>query len=258
MDPYLEARWSDVHATLIALLKEALQPMLPKDLRARTEERVLLETLEQERLGSFRSDIAVVRSPPGRAGRPSSATIGVEPFIVDFAAGPEIDRFVQIVDVANGNRVVTAIEVLSPWNKGPGRLNVDYCRKLDEYARAQVSVVEIDLLRGSRGRLPVGQEDLPIERRTPYLVCIRRGWQPSRWELYPVSLRERLPDIPIPLREHEADVVVPLQPILDRVYVAGGHDDIDYRRPPAPRLEGEDAAWADRLLKDVSFGDTSA
>jgi hypothetical protein len=76
--------------------------------------------------------------------------------------------------VTSRNRVVTAIEVLSPWNKRAGRLNKDYRRKLDDYARAEVSVVEIDLLRSSRSRLQVGPDDVPAERATPYLgriVC---------------------------------------------------------------------------------------
>ena len=66
MDPYLEARWSDVHVTLIALIKEALQPLLPRGLRARSEERVLLEDAQGEALTSYRSDVALVET--GRRG----------------------------------------------------------------------------------------------------------------------------------------------------------------------------------------------
>src|SRR5215218_6812870 len=60
MDPYLESRWSDVHATLIALIKEVLQPSLPRALRARSEERVLLETLEGDVLKRYAPDVAVI------------------------------------------------------------------------------------------------------------------------------------------------------------------------------------------------------
>ena len=44
MDPYLEAHWRDVHARLIIYASDALQGVLPGGLRARVEERVLLET----------------------------------------------------------------------------------------------------------------------------------------------------------------------------------------------------------------------
>lgn len=39
-DPYLEESWGDVHQTLAIYARNAIQPQLPKDLRARAEERV--------------------------------------------------------------------------------------------------------------------------------------------------------------------------------------------------------------------------
>jgi hypothetical protein len=215
MDPFLEARWPGVHVSLIAYIQEALQPMLPADLRARAEERVLLETQ------------------------------------VDIHSEPVKDRRVIIVDVRAGNRVVTAIEVLSPWNKGAGRLNETYRAKVGEYARGGVNLVEIDLLRSSRARLEVGQRDLPSDRRAPYLTCIRRSSRPSRWEVYPMPLRDRLPPVPVPLREGEPDVPLDLQALIVRAYAAGGHDDIDYRDPPEPPLDPEDEVWANALLADA-------
>jgi hypothetical protein len=47
MDFYLEARWTNVHVTLVTALKETLQPQLPRDLRARAEDRVL-EAADEE------------------------------------------------------------------------------------------------------------------------------------------------------------------------------------------------------------------
>jgi uncharacterized membrane protein YqiK len=66
------------------------------------------------------------------------------------------NRWIQIIDTTSGNRVITAIEILSPWNKMPGKLNEGYIKKLEDYRRGQVSLVEIDLLRHPRrGRLVV-------------------------------------------------------------------------------------------------------
>jgi hypothetical protein len=137
MDSYLEARWADVHATLVAAIKEALQPQLPSDLRARSEERVLPETTEGEPEGSYRSDVAVVSSssnPRDRAAAPGATAI--EPVVIAFQDEPVVDRWVQIVDAASGRRVVTAIEILSPWHKAPGRRNATYRRKLADYRAA--------------------------------------------------------------------------------------------------------------------------
>jgi hypothetical protein len=165
-----------------------------------------------------------------------------------------MDRFVQIIDRTNGNRIVTVIEILSPWSKGPGRLNTDYLRKLDDYAWGGVALVEIDLLRfPNRNRLPVGQKDLPSSKLAAYLTVIRRPWVPGQWTVYPMKLTERLPVIPIPLREEDREIALDLQAQIDRVYLEGGHDDIDYARPCDPPLEGGDAAWAEGLLKSAGL-----
>jgi hypothetical protein len=253
MDPYLEARWSDVHTGLISLIRAALQPQLPAALRARAEERILLEEEpEAESSQSYRADVAVVDTGRFAAEQAASgvAVATVEPIVVEFYGGPDIDTFVHIIDTTNGNRVVTAIEILSRWNKGAGRLCQEYLKKLDDYERGQVSVVEIDLLRyPPRGRLQVTEDDIPPHRRTPYIACVRQAWAGHRWKAYPLPLRQPLPAIPIPLRRRDGEIGLQLQPLIDRIYVEGGHDDIDYSRPTDPPLAQEDAAWADELLR---------
>src|SRR3954451_24459428 len=123
MDPYLEARWSDVHAGLCPAIRAALHPLLPPGLRARANEDVVLESVGGERLGRFEGDAVVVegRPRPGPTGPadPGGAPAGgaVEPVIVEKLRPLRVDRWVQIIDTTSGNRVVTAIEVLSPWNK---------------------------------------------------------------------------------------------------------------------------------------------
>jgi hypothetical protein len=94
----------------------------------------------------------------------------------------------------------------------------------------------------------VTEEDLPPQRRAPYYVAVRRGWLGEEWQVYPMPLRQPLPRIPIPLRRSDADVGLDLQPLIDRVYAAGAHDDIDHAKPPLPPLDDADAAWAAELL----------
>ena len=256
MDPYLQRRWSDVHNKLIAFLGEALTPGLPAGLRARTEERVLLEDEDSDSIGQwYRPDVVVVTARPRVGGDRSAASAtsvpdwGAAAVVVELPVEPEVDRWVQIIDTSEDNRVVTAIAVLSPANKRRGPLNDLYRRKLKDYARGQVNVVEVDLVRGTRARLSVGRADLPPSRRTPFLIGVRRAPVAERWVCYPVSLRRPIPPIPIPLRPSDADAVMDLQPLLQRAYRAGGHDDIDYTRDPDPPLSPADAAWADALLR---------
>ncbi len=253
IDPYLQRYWSDIHSSVVPAIKASLQPRLPAGLRALSEERIILKELTRPAIG-YRGDVAVVTDRPSRSRARAKGTAAVamaeEPtIVVEFYDEQEIDRYVEIIDTREGDRVVTAIELLSPRNKTAGDASRDYQRKVRDYIRAGVNLVEIDLIRGPRTRLRVRRDDLPVGRRTPYLICVRRATPLERWECFPVSLRNRVPRIPIPLRPGDPDVVLDLQPLLDRAYRDGAHDGIDYGRPPVPRLSPADAAWADALLR---------
>ena len=251
MHPYLQRRWSDIHVKLLAFLGESLQELLPDGFAARAEERVLLEDGGGLTGQWYRPDTAVVelRTSDATGSTSAGAEIEDDGTTVDYVAEPEVDRWLQIIDTTDGTRIVTAIEILSPGNKDAGPLNRDYRRKLAEYARAGVNVVEVDLLLGSRDRLPVRRTDLPAGLRTPYRIAVKRAASPGRWVCYPVPVRRPIPRVGVPLRPTDADVVMDLQPLLRRAYRAAGHFDIDYGRDPDPPLSAADAAWADALLR---------
>ena len=113
MDPYLEPYWSDIHTRLITYICEALQPCLPESLFAQAEESVLVdESIEGEtRLRWMVPDVALV-SEPGAGNHPLEVGEGVsvvaEPLIIEYA--PETHRWVEIMDLDSGGRVVTVIE----------------------------------------------------------------------------------------------------------------------------------------------------
>jgi hypothetical protein len=250
MDPYLETRWGDVHTSLCAYVRELLQPKLPPGLRARAEERVLFEDEAEEAddLGSYRPDAIVTEVRPAQASVGRAAVATVEPLVIERSADPPVDRWVQIIDTSNGNKVITVIEFLSPWNKVAGRLNSDYRAKVRDYLKSDVNFVEVDLLRGRRHRLAITHDDVPRDRQAEYVVCVNRGADRRRWEVYPLPLREKLPVVAIPLRSSDGDVGLDMQALVDRIYEAGGHDDIDYRKPLDPPLKPEDAAWLAQRL----------
>jgi hypothetical protein len=250
MDPYLESRWGDVHTTLCGEIRTTLQPLLPVGLRARAQQDVILEDAIGEDWQKLESDTAVVETgEAARRSSPGAAVATVEPVIVRYIPEVERNRWVEIIDTTAGNRVVTVIEILSPGNKLSGGLNRRYRQKLARYVEAGVNVVEIDLLRSSRERLAVRTEELPPDRRATYLTCLRRAAKPFQWEVYPMPLRVPLPTIPVPCRETEPDVPLALQPLIDRIYVEGGHDDSDYRRPPNPPWDTAEADWANELIR---------
>jgi hypothetical protein len=109
--------------------------------------------------------------------------------------------------------------------------------------------VEIDLLRGGMHVTAAPLERLPRAYRGPYRICVWRAARPDQWEVYRVPLEQRLPAIAIPLRPTDADVPLDLQPLVDRCYLTGAYDDLDYTRAPDLPLEPEHTAWADDLLR---------
>lgn len=243
MNPYLEGRWGDVHTGLCAAIRAALQPQLPSGLRARAEERILLsDEGETERIR--RGDVVMIEASGASVLALGEGGIAVAtPVVVQVPQDVRVHRWIQIVDTAGG-KVVTVLEILSPWNKAAGRANKAYRRKVAEYLSSDVNFVEVDLLRSTRRHLLVSHDALPPKRRAPYLVCVSRPKSRTTWEIYPMPLRDPLPAIPIPCRPSDADVPLALQPLIDRIYVEGGHDDIDYAEPPPdPDLPKEDREW---------------
>jgi hypothetical protein len=250
MDPYLESHWGDVHHSLITYARDQLQSVLPTDLRARVEERVLVESTACV-ARSLYPDLRIVERERERrpSGSPSRGPAVTEPLLIPLDESAT-EGYLEIREAGSGKRVITVLEVLSLSNKLPGEGQDKYLHKRRELKAAGVSLVEIDLLRTGKRLLPVAPGRLPASHRTPYQVWVSRGWQPLVVAVYPVPLRARLPVLSIPLRETDADVPLDLQALLEQCYRHGGYDDdLDYTLPPDPPLDPADARWAAALLR---------
>lgn len=254
MDPWLEQHWGDVHTSIVTYCRNRLQGALPRDLRARVEERVFREWEEQ---GEFqgRSTVPGVRVVEYPKSGPSRET-GIA--VVDADPAMKIkpfdeattERFIEIRDFGAGGRLVTVIEVLSPSNRERGRGREAYLKKREELHEAHVNLVELDLLRTKESIDAISRAELRNDYHTPYLVTVSREDSTGReYEIYKAPLECRLPIIRVPLRPSDNDVILAIQPILDDAYDRGGYDIIDYGVPPKPPLEGAAAEWADQLLK---------
>jgi len=83
-----------------------------------------------------------------------------------------------------------------------------------------------------------------------YRILVSRAYQRPWAEVYLFDVRDPIPAFPVPLRRGEVEPVMDLNTVLHEVYDRAGFDlAIDYRQEPQPPLEGEDAAWADALLR---------
>jgi hypothetical protein len=250
MDPYLEHHWGDVHSRLIIYASDQLRRRLPGDLRARVEERLLVELPEDEDRTIY-PDVSIIEE--GRWGPTSVAEAGTavaEPVLLIAADDPLTQTFIEIIDARSGGRVVTTIEFLIPTNKWLGPYRDHYLLKQEALKGARVNSVEIDLLRGGVRTFSVPDATLPAALRHGYAACVHRGRVPAQYEFYPLRLRDRLPGFRIPLRPADKDVVLDLQALVDLCYENGGYDTVDYRAEPDPPLAPDDARWADALLRE--------
>lgn len=250
LDPFLEAHWGDVHHSLVQYTRDALQDGLPDDLFVRAEERVYLQD-EEFRVRSFGPDTRIVEWHRGNsAGEPERSDAGIaiaEPQILVFDEDETTEGYLEIRE-ADGGRVITVIEFLSPANKVGGRGTQLYRQKQTEVLNSTSSLVEIDLVRAGRRVLCVAENAFPHQWRNCAQATIWRSWRRTNREIYGFPLREKLKALPIPLRSHEKPILLDLQAILDQCYAKGRYDRIDYTKPLDPPLAAEDAEWAHHLL----------
>lgn len=234
MDPYLEgALWPDVHSALAAKVRQLLAPQVRPRYVVRLAVYLVEDSTPESEIGILYPDVEVLH-PPAVAEAAATYADGAPPFtpsILVPAATPITVRVPEVeIRDAGDNRLVTAIEILSPVNKRDPGLSL-YRRKRQQLQRAGAHLIEIDLIR--RGQRPHIHRTLAT---TPYLITLLRS-QASQFEAWLVTLDQPLPTVPVPLRPPDADAVLDLQAALTAVYDEAGYDlSIDYNGlapPPA-------------------------
>lgn len=261
MDPYLEQHWSDVHTRIASYIADELQPQLTDDLTARLEESIYIEEDDVRELR--RPDLAVVATSDwNRSGggvaivvatvvEPESAKLTADLPIV-LAADPIRQKSIIIYDSA-GNRVITAIEIVSPHNKIPGKGLKEYLEKRERFLKSQTNLVEIDLLRTGNWLNMIGPHRPERSQQTTYRVTVVTT--DDKLLLYPIPLSARLPVIEIPLRRGDVVPKIDLQKLLDRIYVMGRYHKLNYDVPCDPPFGKVEAAWfAEQRVKPRATG----
>jgi hypothetical protein len=210
MDPYIEAcgLWADFHNHFIEEIAAQLAEAAPQRYVVRTGERsylVLVDIEEEHR-----------------------------------------ETFIEIYEADPGQRLVTTIEVLSPSNKRPGTEGWDlYQRKRQSILLGDVSLVEIDLLRG--GQRPPMLDPWPD---SPYTLMVARARHPQSCRVWEAHFRQPLPPIPVPLAKPDPDLILNLQPLIDTIYRRFRYgQSIRYTAELTPPLRPEKAAWCRQLLQ---------
>jgi Protein of unknown function (DUF4058) len=246
MDPYIERPelWPDFHDSLIAAIRGILQPYLRPRYAALTQDR--LYVMESDR--PIYPDVGIVRTnrPAIASGHGAAATLECDsPAVFDLPQEEIREPYIEIIEPAAGNRIVTALEVLSPTNKTAGAGRNSYVKKREELWGAGVNLVEIDLLREGDPTVRVSQPRLESLRPWHYLVAVARQ-HGLKQEVYPTPLRQRLPRVSIPLAPEDLDVPLDLQAAFTRCWDEGPYPELlHYGSPPPGPMAPEDALWCE-------------
>jgi hypothetical protein len=256
MDPYLENRykWPGFHHAFVIHLSAALNARLPRRYVARVGERVYI--VQEQR--PILPDVALIEKVPPReadSGGGIAVAVAAEQedasVIVDVEEVTVRELFIEIRHVGSAADVITVVEVLSPTNKSSGDDREPYVQKQAALLASPTNLLEIDLLRKGRHTVAVPLGSLPTDVPWHYLVSLHRSAQRGRYQVWRVTLQQRLPRILVPLADGDPDIRVDLEAVFTRAYDEGAYDrDIDYAREPDPPLAPADAAWADSLLRE--------
>jgi hypothetical protein len=171
---------------------------------------------------------------------------------VQLYAEERREFYIEIRDVKHGQRVITTLELLSPANKNTrNRGHRLYRQKQQSVLASSTHLVEIDLLRSGKHTVAVPETALPSRAQYDYLCCIHRARSAGKFTIWLCTVRDPLPILGVPLEEGVPDVPLDLQSAVNRLYEEGGYArKIDYAEETIPPLMGEDATWADALLRE--------
>jgi hypothetical protein len=244
MNPYLEQAdtWEDFHESFIVHARDVLSARVGGNYLVKVEVRLYLHELSSEERRYFgRADVGVTGppAPVSSSARPSALAAPMELLL------PAVDvvrhSSIEIRDRRN-RRLVTVLELLSPTNKTAGPDYEAYVGKRHALLAGSTHLVEIDLRRGGLRPTP---PDLPT---CDYYVLVSRYEDRPRVGLWPLRLRQRLPEVPIPLSVPDPAVNLDLQALLHQVYDAADYGKYIYLEDPEPPLTPDDAAWARPLV----------
>jgi hypothetical protein len=250
MDPFLEGYlWPDVHNELASKIRRQLMPLIQPDYFAHLNIYIVEDMHPESDVGVLYPDVEVMfkgSKSKSKEPIPAYGHAGFSTPTATIAFRTPIEVKIPVIEIKNAanQKLVTAIEILSPVNKKSSGLE-QYRQKRIKLHRSGVHLLEIDLLR--RGTRAVQHPEL---EKADYFVALTRAGQ-STTDLWTISLKDVLPVVPVPLVAPDPDVPLDLQRALREVYEeAAYHISIDYAAAiPPPKLSEEDSEWVKKLLE---------
>jgi hypothetical protein len=170
--------WAFFHKDWLLEIRTALRPQLPGDYHLFVESESILISPDGEPPVPILPDLAVARLE-GNTGFPApAATAEPTAAVIEYVEKVEVDsKYSLLIRRAPENRIVAALEIVSPTNKGASsRLDREkYLLKRDGYLEAGVSYLEIDALKSGIRLLPPALTKLAVFERNAWTAFHVRG-----------------------------------------------------------------------------------
>ncbi len=245
MDPYLEGHlWPDVHQSLANAIKIMLVPEVRPKYLVRTNSYIIVDENMKEDVGIIYPDVElfeknqILREPAIAYGNAKEYKFTPPTILLPSVEPVEVKIPIVEIRDKNNNKLVTAIEILSPVNKrNPGL--IPYRKKRSNLYKTGVHLLEIDLLR--RGTRPFSDNKIPD---TAYLITLIRA-DTKMAAFWAINMNQPLPIVPIPLKPADKDIGLDLGKALEQVYLQSAYaDEINYQEiPPPPRLSEQELTF---------------
>ncbi len=245
MDPYLEGHlWPDVHHSLASAIAELLTDQITPAYVARIEPYSVEDTNVAADAGIMYPDVALLyrkaKARRDEVHEPPSSAPPITPPTISIEVPIPVEVRVPVVAIRDrsSNRLITAIEILSPVNKREPGME-PYCRKRERLCTAGVHFLEIDLIRRSTRTM-----EHPEVPKAHYLVSLIRA-ESQTLTCWAFNVQDELPVVPVPLRVPDEDATLDLKKALELIYARNRYDlSVDYRQPPPPPAFGkDDSVW---------------
>ena len=182
--------------------------------------------------------------------RPVRRTYHTEmPLFTSVIREEHVESFVE-VRRRTDSRLVTLIDVVSPANKTMTQGRSAYLAQRRLAQNAGANLVEIDLVLQGKPTLDFPRDGLDCD----YTVTVARADRPDRYDVYPITLRERLKKVKLPLGPEDGDRPLDLQAVFARCYDQSGYaKQIDYTSDlPVPVAE-DTRKWVEALLRQLKL-----
>lgn len=236
MNPYLESQghWHSFHTGFMVYTAEALNGTLPAGYVAVVEQRLAILPDVQTRYADLGISVGSRRDPVSDRGRIAVAERGAPTGEFEAVSDEVYERFVEIRSIAaDGSRVITILELLSPSNKAGGTLGRrEYLDKQRELLHSGTHLLEIDLLRSGAYTVAMPIEGLPPRSEWDYIVSLHHASRRFHYAYWLFRLEDRLPEVRVPLYGDDPDIFLDLQAVFHRTYTAGRFEQqIDFTAP---------------------------